>query len=294
MPRKARRAVAALLIAPLPALLWPATAQAECAQDAECPGSEICVSQQCMALPPSVTVAACTAHTDCSGSRICSEGRCVSPVSKPQPKPDPRTCTQDASCAGGEICQQGQCVSARQERAATPAPREASPPPVTASVPAVTATTGPPPAFGEGSPPPAFEPDSYRTESSGVTGLIVAGSILLPLGYAAGIAVTGAMAGIEQAEGGDVGLSAIPVAGSWISLVNALDNPKADTGFIAPLAVTGGLQATGLLLVLLGVSIRTEKRVPVFAGGQDDEGRSVAIAPTASASSAGFNAVGTF
>lgn len=211
--------------------------------------------------------AQCTSDSECKGGRVCSDGVCAQPTA---------ACSTDVDCPGDLICASGTCS---QPNAATAPPAAAPPAPALPShAPASHAHPGPGPApFAPGG---AYGPrqDAVRTETEtkGITGLIIAGPIVFGVAYATGIAVT---AGLE-ADDDLIAYSAIPVAGPWVMLA---DSRTED--YSGALAANGLLQAGGLAMFIVGVSVRREYQVPVYASDDGHVGVGLSAVPTLGGSS---------
>lgn len=127
-----------------------------------------------------------------------------------------------------------------------------------------------------GAPSPAFATGPVAMESRPTWGLVVAGLITFGVVYVTTVAVTAAI----SEDGGDIGLSAIPLAGPWI-LTATTD------GYAGALVPSGILQLSGLVLTILGLAIR--RHVPVYADGPLRLEPMAAVGPSG-AVSAGLNA----
>lgn len=122
-----------------------------------------------------------------------------------------------------------------------------------------------------------------------ITGLIVAGAVVLPVSWGLNIVFSslGAFAlGLSgNPNAGDIfGWSLAPIIGPFVQMAIT-----SDPGWHAFWGLMGGLQTLGLTMIILGAVLRT--REPVIALG---EGRSLAILPTASPDHGGLSATLTF
>jgi hypothetical protein len=198
-------------------------------------------------LGSTVAHAQCASDSECKGGRVCSEGVCTEATA---------ACGTDVDCPGDLICASGTCsqpTGAAAAPPATPTPAPVSHAPAShgyagagpAPVPAGAAPYGPP-----------QDQVRYETETKGITGLIIAGPIVFGVAYATGIAVTAGLDADEEL----IAYSAIPVAGPWVMLA---DSRTSD--YSGALAANGLLQAGGLAMFIIGVSVRREHQVPVYA-----------------------------
>lgn len=107
-------------------------------------------------------------------------------------------------------------------------------------------------------------PDTAPTRTQGIPALYIIGPIVLGVAWAATVAVTAAVTP-DNAKAEYVSYACIPIGGPWVIIAN--DNKGDYTG---PLVVSGVVQGAGLVMTVLGVSIR--RRVPAYSldlgGGQ--------------------------
>lgn len=205
--------------------------------------------------------AGCENDTECKGDRICSEGVCTSPP--------PASCSTDVDCSGDKICMDGGCA------AAAPAPSP-DPEPAPAAVATPVAAPPPPPA-----PMMGAMPGSDTGETKGITGLIIAGPIVLGATWLTTIGVTAAVA---DGNGKAIGYAATPVFGPWMLIAEGAGD------YTAPLAMSGLAQAGGLTMLIVGLAVRRPVN-PTMALGDDVE---LTVSPTASSELSGLMATGTF
>lgn len=107
-------------------------------------------------------------------------------------------------------------------------------------------------------------PDTASTRTQGIPALYIIGPIVLGVAWAATVVVTAAVTP-DNAKAEYVGYSCIPIGGPWVIIAN---DEKGD--YTGPLVVSGIVQSAGLIMTVLGVSIR--RRVPAYSldlgGGQ--------------------------
>jgi hypothetical protein len=129
------------------------------------------------ALAADARAGGCEKDTDCKGERVCVQGQCVAQ--------GPQACQKDSDCPGDQVCERGGC-----SKQGTSSPLAAPSPPATAAP-----AASPPPAYPAGSQPlpPARE---HRS-----AGLMIAGAVMLPLGFLATIAGGPVGGGIAAANG---------------------------------------------------------------------------------------------
>ena len=118
-----------------------------------------------------------------------------------------------------------------------------------------------------------------RTYQQSIVWMIVTGSVTWGLAYVLTIAVTAAVG----AQGYEIGINAIPLAGPWVCL-GACDRPD---DYAAALVGSGLLQITGLTLLILGAALH--ETVTVYA---DAERPAWAVLPWATAESGGLALTG--
>jgi hypothetical protein len=169
-----------------------------------------------------------TAHAQCKADADCRAGRVCRDGACAE-----AGCTKDTDCPGDAVCRAGVCGTAAGPSA--PAPSYV-----------------PPPLFGP-------TPVRYESERTGIKGLYIAGPILLGVAYFAGISVTAGVT-TDEDRGKHIGIMAIPILGPWIMIPQSTNDHSYDGALVA----AGVAQAAGLTMTILGLAIRTEKRVPVY------------------------------
>lgn len=218
--------------------------------------------------------AQCASDAECKGGRACRAGACVTP------------CETDNQCPGAQVCDNKQCVAPGQTGVVPGSPGPAQPP------------AQPPPwaAPGPGQPPPPWAAPAAgprqvgeRVEKQPIKGLAIAGGVVLGAVWLLTISITAAInvsldsSRTEQ----NIGFSAIPVAGPMVIL--GTDSGADD--YAPALIVSTVLQSSGLIMLVTGLSIRREKRIPVYAtvGPVRPEGAksALSIAPWAPPGSVG-------
>ena len=158
--------------------------------------------------------------------------------------------------------------------ASLPPPIPTQPPPVPPPVPsgdsqtpAVTPPTTTTP------PPPRVRPRrtrrqvvlEYKTEERSIPGLWIPGIVTTGLTYLITIPV-----GLGLNEGG--AFAFVPIVGPWLMM--SVD----DEG--TPLWIASGLmQAAGLTMIILGVAITRDVKVPVYAMGDEPDAPLLAVLP---------------
>jgi hypothetical protein len=141
------------------------------------------VGTLCLGLVATDARAGCEKDTDCKGGRVCTAGACVEPAA---PK-----CQSDKDCSGELVCNEGEC-GARQPQAQQP--------PAAAPPPAASGPSPPPAAYGYGPPPAGWPQGLPPRQEHRSTGLMIAGAVLLPIGFLAAIAGGPVAAGITAAN----------------------------------------------------------------------------------------------
>lgn len=182
--------------------------------------------------------------------------------------------TQAQECPPGQTC----LIVVEQ-----PAPPVATPPPATAQVPGAIAL---PPGYGGVAPPPQ---PIETTRSRAQWRVVIPGAIMLGVGWI--FNWLGAIPlGVGHSFGGSgfnferyFGWSFVPVLGPWANA--AAFEPDREPGSFAYHLVLGLVQATGLLMAILGTVITEEVTVTRYA--LDDEGRELELTPLASPQLAG-------
>lgn len=216
--------------------------------------------------------AQCQSDDECKGDRQCDTGRCVTP------RPAASTCTSDIECDGDLICEAGLCTApAAAPAAAVPSSEPVSPAPAPTTVeapPVYPATVGAP------------GPDRGTTTTEPITELIIAGAVTLGSVWALSLSTTGVLNALEESDttGRDVGLMALPVLGPWVMLGVTADDVDYDDYRLA-FAMSGLLQAGGLTMLILGVTL--EREVTTDAA-------TLRLTPSAPGSDAGLQLTGRF
>ena len=192
---------------------------AGCLKDTDCKGNRVCQQGQCID-PTKVdpTQKACTKDTDCPGDEICTNKACgkagaapsssaTPPGSAPPVGPEPPPTAAPSSYPPGTL-PPGSAPPGTYPTASPPptggypGSYPAQPPPPAGGYPQGTAPAGnypaPPPGYGYMPPPDAQGQDGAPTEYRS-KGLMIAGAVLLPVGFVALMA--GAIGGaISAAE----------------------------------------------------------------------------------------------
>jgi hypothetical protein len=127
--------------------------------------------------------------------------------------------------------------------------------------------------------------EGRHRRTRGIMGLYILGPVLFGVSWATTIAMTGAVYKGAPRQEAALPYSCIPLAGPWIMLGSDLDT----RGMVAPLAITGAFQATGILLTVLGVTIRR----PVSDDARLD-GLPLVVAPAVGRSSASLSVTRAF
>jgi hypothetical protein len=181
------------------------------------------------------------------------------PTQVPSPAPTApaaSVCKRDGDCASDSYCDASdRCVSRSS---------------LTAPIAPVASTPG---ASAAGA-------DRVRYETKGIPALYIAGPALLGLTWSVSIMVTAAVSS-DKDKAQAVGYSCIPVAGPWVMLSSDLKTDK----YTGPLVLSGVLQGAGLVMTVLGVSIR--RRVPQV-GFELGKHTTASVAPVVTPTSIGF------
>ncbi len=147
---------------------------------------------------------------------------------------------------------------------------------------------GPPPPQGYGPPPGQRPPPRYRTERTPILGLVIAGAVTFGVVWLATVGVTAGVSS-DADRGEATGYAAIPMVGPWVMLGSDLDTDD----YSAALVTSGILQAAGVAMFVLGVTIRTKRKVPVY--GKVAPGAELTVGPTKVGNTGvGIGALGTF
>ena len=194
--------------------------------------------------------AQCVGDQDCRSGRACRGGQCVDAAAlAPQ-----TACSKDTDCGGDAICQAGTCATAHPPTAA----------PAQAPAPVAYGTQPPAGAYaplaypaGTTAPPPATAEPAMVTKSRPNLAMVVTGPILLGVAWITTIGVTASVSA-EKDQSTAVGYASVPVLGPWLMLGSSLNT----SDYTAPLVLSGLMQGSGLTLLILGLTIRTEERVP--------------------------------
>ena len=101
-----------------------------------------------------------------------------------------------------------------------------------------------------------------RVERQPIKGLAIAGGVVLGAVWVLTIGITAVInVSLDSSRTGqNIGFSAIPVAGPMVIL--GTDSGADD--YAPALVVSTVLQSAGLIMLITGVSIRREKRIPVY------------------------------
>src|SRR5690606_21523242 len=99
-------------------------------------------------------------------------------------------------------------------------------------------------------------------------GLIIAGPIAFGFAYLTGISVTAAL----DADADLIGFAAVPVFGPWIMLAD-----ERTVDYSGALAVNGLVQAAGVTMFIVGLTVKREHVVPIHQS--QDGARSVGLNP---------------
>jgi hypothetical protein len=145
------------------------------------------------ALAADARAGGCEKDTDCKGERVCVQGQCVAQ--------GPQACQKDSDCPGDQVCERGGC-----SKQGTSSPLAAPSPPATAAP-----AASPPPAYPPPAPLAPTAPSSYGYPAGSQplpparehrsAGLMIAGAVMLPLGFLATIAGGPVGGGIAAANG---------------------------------------------------------------------------------------------
>ena len=196
--------------------------------------------------------AQCVGDQDCRAGRACRGGQCVD-AAAPAP---PTACSKDTDCGGDAICQAGTCAAARPPTAAPAQPPAPAPVPYGTQPPAGAYAPLAYPA-GTLAPPPATAEPAMVTKSRPNLAMVITGPILLGVAWITTIGVTASVSA-EKDQSTAVGYASVPVLGPWLMLGSSLNT----SDYTAPLVLSGLAQGTGLTLLILGLTIRHEERVP--------------------------------
>jgi len=119
-------------------------------------------------------------------------------------------------------------------------------------------------------------------------GLIIAGSVVFGSAWLLTIATTAVLSSVTDSNrtGKNIGYSAIPIAGPLIFL----GDPDNDTaGFAAPLIVSAVVQAGGVAMFILGMTLKHEVPISDAAvGGSGHESAMLTTGPVAVGSGFGW------
>ncbi len=217
--------------------------------------------------PAAALAADCQSDQDCRGDRICVEGSCRF------------TCARDMDCPASMVCDRRICAAAPAGAAATPA--------------------APAPQPDTADQPKNAEPE-YRVEYKSNKGLWIGGIAMLGGAWLATALTTHFVTSVDggcdyyyddydecQAEEDrDADLrtsSLIPLAGPWLMLGsgNVADEWE------SIVVMSGLLQVGGTAMIVLGFTLKSEKRVRVAGVDLD-------FAPTAGTDGPGWTLFGRF
>ena len=173
--------------------------------------------------------AQCNNNDDCKGDRVCNAGAC-----------GPASCTKDTDCPGELVCQAG----------------------------GTCAAAGGLGLRGSAAPPSAAPPSpATRTEKKRNKGLLIAGPIILGVAWLSTIGITaGVSLGTDSSRvGTNIAYAAIPVIGPIVLIA---DGDRDTDEFAAPLVLASLIQAGGLTMTILGITLTREVEVPAAALGE--------------------------
>jgi hypothetical protein len=223
-------------------------------------GVVVCLVALSVALHTHAVAAQCQNDAECKMGRVCRDGACVAAA-----------CKKDTDCAGDNVCEAGVCTGV-----STAAP--------TAPVVEVPAAPIPAPATAS-----TQQPVQYRTEKKGIKALIIAGPIVFAVAWITTIIVTSAVS-TDEDKGTATSYAAIPLVGPWVMMgSDSLDT----SDYTGALVVSGVVQTAGIIMTILGIAIRRERQVPVYASRKF--GLEVALNPfVVPERGGGLMAVGTF
>jgi hypothetical protein len=232
--------------------------------------------------------AQCAADSDCKAGRTCQHGQCAA-----------RECGKDKDCPGDAVCDSGRCrpmaAAAGTGPAAAVPPAAATAPPAGTVAPAPPATSPAPGPAPTAAPIPSAFPvppqiGGGETHSEGILGLIIAGPIALGVAWLTTIAVTGAVAA-DKDRSEATGYAAIPLVGPWVMMGSHLDT----SDYRAPLVISGIVQTSGLIMLVLGLAIRHDVSDSVYAFSDAPDSPTLALSPALlGRAGAGLVGVGTF
>lgn len=190
-----------------------------------------------------------------------------------------QACVDASTCPVGTACMNGQCVNVGAGPVGQPAPVYGAPPPVG-------------PAYGQAPAPAA---PATRTEQGHITGLIVAGAVVLGAGWLTNIIVSlGAGASIidpseDWAPFRFTGL--VPVLGPWIQLGIKPGNAIGRRNIWGEyLVIDGVFQLAGLAMLIAGIVVPVERTVRADGG----TGIDLAVVPSLSPNYSGLDLIGRF
>ena len=278
----------AWIVAVVVPLMWSADAHAQCQSNADCKGDRVCAGGVCDFAQPAQQT--CEKDMDCPGDQICSAGMCSTagaPPTAPPVNPAPlgaagESCRAARDCRPELQCRANTCVDP-----AAPPPANAGYPPATGS----PATPGYPAGFG--SPPGAGAAYGATAADTGtktekITGLIVAGAVVLGSVWALTIVTAAVTSAVTDSNrtGKNIAYAAIPIAGPLISLADP-DNDTED--YAVALVASTIVQTGGLTMLILGLTL--EREVPVSSaalGGADGGSLHLATGPVPMGTGAGW------
>lgn len=186
-------------------------------------------------------------------------------------------CTQQSQCPVGTWCANGVCVQNQPSRTAPVAP------------------VGQPVSPGGVGARPASAPATVRTEERVNLGLTIAGAAMLGASYISNIVVS-LFAGIgfgssaEEAWNDFRFVGLVPVLGPWIQL-GIKPTPIDQDYWVTWLVIDGVLQAAGLTMLIVGLTVRESVEVRAVAEIGDF---TLSVTPFAGPTGSGLALSGTF
>jgi hypothetical protein len=133
-------------------------------------------------------------------------------------------------------------------------------------------------------------PQGSRTEMRRIPGLYITGAVLLAASWAVTVGATAALSDNDvRAEA--TGYAAIPVFGPWVLLGSNISISPPDQ---AALVVSGIVQNAGLAMLIVGVSVKRVRHVPVYSFGHGPGAATLAVLPSATPNLLGLVGAGTF
>jgi hypothetical protein len=125
----------------------------------------------------------------------------------------------------------------------------------------------------------------YDTETEGIAGLWVTGTIVLSTSWV--ISVISSIAGGVSSGDGEPFLGIIPLAGPYV-VYGVYGDEIEEDGLRALPIIFASLQNVGLIMIVLGVAIRHEVEVPRYATLGDGETAKLELGPIGLPAGAGL------